>query len=278
MRRSGAGNLPGARAVSGTDRYPTGVSVLVHLNSEEAMTRSPSSRFALSAPAAPAAPAALAVLAVLAPARLPAQAGFRPTYDRVSVGGKFGGLSGAANLNDAGTADWRLGWAASVDGTVWLHRYVGVRASGAWGQDSIRGAAPGVVGRRKFNKFFYDGDVVLRYPARAGSAAIIPYVLGGARSASTSSARTAPGPSSRATSEPASNTASAASACGRKAATSCTRSTATASTRPSTTSSGTAGSRCRSDHERSASHDSRRHREPARRAVSAAAPRPRGLV
>src|SRR5579884_589072 len=180
MRRSGAGNLPGARAVSGTDRYPTGVSVLVHLNSEEAMTRSPSSRFALSAPAAPAAPAALAVLAVLAPARLPAQAGFRPTYDRVSVGGKFGGLSGAANLNDAGTADWRLGWAASVDGTVWLHRYVGVRASGAWGQDSIRGAAPGVVGRRKFNKFFYDGDVVLRYPARAGSAAIIPYVLGGA--------------------------------------------------------------------------------------------------
>lgn len=122
----------------------------------------------------------LLILAAVAPAPLLAQAGFRPTYDRVSVGARFGGLSAAADLNDAGTADWRLGWAASVDGTAWLHRYVGVRASGAWGQDSIRGTTPGVVGRRKLNKFFYDGDVVLRYPARAGSAELIPYVLGGA--------------------------------------------------------------------------------------------------
>lgn len=122
----------------------------------------------------------LLTLTALAPAPLLAQAGFRPTYDRVSVGARFGGLSGGANLNDAGTADWRLGWAASVDGTVWLQRYVGVRASGAWAQDSIGGTAPGVVGRRKFNKFFYDGDLVLRYPTRAGTGAFVPYVLGGA--------------------------------------------------------------------------------------------------
>ncbi len=126
----------------------------------------------------------LLTLVAVVPTPLLAQAAFRPTYDRVSVGARFGGLSGAANLNDVGTADWRLGWAASVDGTVWLHRYVGVRASGAWGQDSIQGAAPGVVGRRKFNKFFYDGDVVLRYPTRAGSGALVPYVLGGVGAAS----------------------------------------------------------------------------------------------
>lgn len=122
----------------------------------------------------------LLILGAVAPTALLAQAGFRPTYDRASVGAQFGGLSGAADLNDAGTADWRLGWAANADATLWLHRYVGVRASGTWAQDSIRGTAPGVVGRRKFNKFFYDADAVLRYPTSTGSGTLIPYVVAGA--------------------------------------------------------------------------------------------------
>src|SRR5437879_11183879 len=92
----------------------------------------------------------------------------RPVYDAVTVAGAFGGLSGAANLDQAGTADWRLGWAASVDATLWLHRYLGVRGSGSWAQDSLRGAS--LVGRGKFNKFTYDADLVLRYPTATGSA------------------------------------------------------------------------------------------------------------
>ena len=64
----------------------------------------------------------------------------RPIYDAVTIGGAFGGLSGAANLNQAGSADWRLGWAASLNATGWLNYYLGVRAGAGWGQDSIRGA------------------------------------------------------------------------------------------------------------------------------------------
>lgn len=126
---------------------------------------------------------AAALLALGAPAAARAQAGtltqggVRPGADRVTVGGGFGGLSGAANLNAAGTADWRLGWIGSVDATYWLHRYVGVRASGSWAQDSISGAS--LTGRGRFNKFTYDGDVILRYPIAARSGTVVPYLLGG---------------------------------------------------------------------------------------------------
>src|SRR2546428_9531893 len=63
---------------------------------------------------------AAVVVAALTPAVLHAQVAApprpatlqavpRPTYDRVTVGGAFGGLSGAAHLDQASTADWRLG-------------------------------------------------------------------------------------------------------------------------------------------------------------------------
>ena len=126
---------------------------------------------------------AVALVAALAPAALNAQAtdvvhaGAQAPLGRITIGGAFGGLSGAANLNDAGTADWRLGWAASLDATAWLSDYVGVRASGGWAQDSLRGAT--LSGRGKFNKFTYDADVVLRYPLQAGAGTFAPYVLGG---------------------------------------------------------------------------------------------------
>jgi opacity protein-like surface antigen len=117
----------------------------------------------------------VALAAALAPSALRAQA----ADPQFTVAGAFGGLSGAADLNQAGrTADWRLGWVASVDGTYWVHRLVGVRATGSWAQDSIRGAS--LDGRGKFNKFNYDGALVLRYPVQAGSGTISPYVLGGA--------------------------------------------------------------------------------------------------
>lgn len=119
---------------------------------------------------------ALVALA-LVPAALNAQSP-NPLADRFTLGGAFGGLSGAANLNQAGSADWRLGWAGSVDASYWVLPRVGLRVSGTWAQDSLRGGS--LTGRGKFNKFAYDAGVVLRYPLAAGAGTFIPYVLGGA--------------------------------------------------------------------------------------------------
>ncbi len=186
--------------------------------------------------------AVTAPLALRAQARTPSPEPVNAWPDRFTLGGAFGGLSGAANLNTAGTADWRLGWIGSIDGTVWLQRNVGIRASGSWAQDSLRGAA--LPGRGRFNKFSYDAALVLRYPIQAGSATLSPYVLGGAgASACINSAPATPGPSSPVTSAPASSTGSGASGSARRVATSSISSTASASTRPSTTSRGRADSR-----------------------------------
>src|SRR3989442_6865869 len=124
----------------------------------------------------------VAGLAALGPAPLaaqqrsdvtPARAG--STGGRVTVGGAFGGLSGAANLDPQGAATWRLGWAASLDVTGWLTEYVGIRASGGWAQDSIQGAL--LAGRGRFNKFTYDADLVLRYPIRGTAGTPNPFPL-----------------------------------------------------------------------------------------------------
>src|SRR5207302_9441939 len=55
------------------------------------------------------APTALHAQVGLRPTAVAPQPGLRPTFDRVTVGGAFGGLSGAAHLDQAGTTDWRLG-------------------------------------------------------------------------------------------------------------------------------------------------------------------------
>src|SRR5256886_12905047 len=85
---------------------------------------------------------------------------YRSWSDRFTLGGAFGGLSGAANLNTVGTADWRLGWIGSIDRTLWLHRDVGIRARGSGAQGSRLGAGP--TGGGPFNKAAFDGDLVLR--------------------------------------------------------------------------------------------------------------------
>ncbi len=118
----------------------------------------------------------LAAIAIT-PAALHAQ-NSSPLADRVTVSAAFGGLSGAANLNDAGTADWRLGWAGSLDASYWILPRVALRVGGTWAQDSLRSGA--IAGRGKFNKFAYDADIVLRYPLTTGASTVTPYILGGA--------------------------------------------------------------------------------------------------
>src|SRR3989449_2375535 len=63
------------------------------------------------------APTALNAQVGLRPTAVASQPGLRPSFDRVTVGGAFGGLSGAAHLDQAGTADWRLGWIGSGPAT-----------------------------------------------------------------------------------------------------------------------------------------------------------------
>jgi len=99
-----------------------------------------------------------------------------PLGDKVSLAAAFGGLSGAADLGTS--AQWKLGWAGSVDATYWVQPNIGLRASGSWAQDSLR--ATGLSGRGKFNKFGYDAALVLRYPLNAGAGTFVPYLLGGA--------------------------------------------------------------------------------------------------
>src|SRR2546422_10224245 len=99
-------------------------------------------------------PLTLAALAV-SPAALHAQ-NSNPLADRFTVSAAFGGLSGAANLNPAGTADWRLGWAGSVGASYLILPRLGRRIGGTWAQDNLETGA--VAGRGKFNKVAYDGD------------------------------------------------------------------------------------------------------------------------
>jgi len=113
----------------------------------------------------------------LAPAALRAQI-VDPLADRFTVAASFGGLSGAANLDPAGTTDWRLGWAGSADANYWVLSQLGLRVSGTWAQDSVRGGS--LSGRGKFNKFLYDADLVLRYPLNLGAGSVVPYIVGGA--------------------------------------------------------------------------------------------------
>src|SRR5260370_34869861 len=61
------------------------------------------------------APVALRAQVGIRPAAIEARTDFRPAVDQVTLGGAFGGLSGAANLDPSGTADCRLGRAASAD-------------------------------------------------------------------------------------------------------------------------------------------------------------------
>src|SRR2546421_12727018 len=80
--------------------------------------------------------------ALHAQASTPLSPSSRPIYDAVTVAGAFGGLSRAANLNQAGTPDWRLGWAAAFEGPGWANHHSGRPARRGVGPGKHRGARP----------------------------------------------------------------------------------------------------------------------------------------
>jgi len=114
------------------------------------------------------------LIALLVPAAVSAQsAADRPSVVLFANGG---GNSSVTDLNDAGTASLKTGWTAG-GGIGWqINRYVAVRGTFDFAQAKGEGAASAFNGQR-FNKYFYGGDVQLRYPTASGLA---PYLLAGA--------------------------------------------------------------------------------------------------
>jgi opacity protein-like surface antigen len=86
-----------------------------------------------------------------------------------------GGSSSLTDFNDAGTASLKTGWTAGGGVGVQLNRYVAVR--GTFDFAKADGKSATLFAGQSFNRYFYGGDVQLRYPTVNGLA---PYVVLGA--------------------------------------------------------------------------------------------------
>ena len=118
---------------------------------------------------------AVLALSLLGPSRATAQTSQisdRPTLVLFANGG---GASSLSDLNDAGTASLKTGWTAGGGAGVQLNRYVAVRATFDFARaDGDNGTA---FANQALKRYFYGGDVQLRYPTASGFA---PYLLAGA--------------------------------------------------------------------------------------------------
>jgi hypothetical protein len=90
-------------------------------------------------------------------------------------GGGYAPTSAVAldtDFDDSGT----VGAAA----TVWLHRYVGIRANALYAQTEAPIGAPAPLGGESPDVWAYSGDVVVRLPLSAGDGPTwFPYLVGG---------------------------------------------------------------------------------------------------
>ena len=115
------------------------------------------------------------VLSLLAPAALSAQT--TSQQRNVILFANGGGVSPVTDLNDAGTASLKTGWAAGGGVGVQINPYVAVRGTFDLTRTEGEGSAAGALSSANLNHYFYGGDVQLRYPTASGLA---PYVLLGA--------------------------------------------------------------------------------------------------
>lgn len=86
-----------------------------------------------------------------------------------------GGNSSLTDLNDAGTASLQTGWTAGGGVGLQLNQYLAVRGTFDFAQAD--GEATSALSGQQLNRYFYGGDVQLRYPTASG---IAPYVILGA--------------------------------------------------------------------------------------------------
>lgn len=117
--------------------------------------------------------AAALALTLLAPATLSAQnTGGRADFV-FHVNG--GGNSSLTDLNDAGTASLQTGWSAGGGVGLQVNRYLAVR--GTFDFAEADGQIGSALSGQTLNRYFYGGDVQLRYPTTSGLA---PYLILGA--------------------------------------------------------------------------------------------------
>jgi opacity protein-like surface antigen len=86
-----------------------------------------------------------------------------------------GGSSSLTDLDDAGTTSLETGWTAGGGVGYQLNRYLAVRATFDYARADAQGS--GFIAGQTLNRFYYGGDVQLRYPTAGG---ITPYALIGA--------------------------------------------------------------------------------------------------
>ena len=115
------------------------------------------------------------ILSLLAPAALLAQT--TSQQRNVIFFANGGGATPVTDLNDAGTASLKTGWAAGGGVGVQINPYVAVRGTFDLTQTEGEGSAAGALSSANLNHYFYGGDVQLRYPTASGFA---PYLLLGA--------------------------------------------------------------------------------------------------
>jgi hypothetical protein len=113
------------------------------------------------------------LLALLLPAGAAAQSA---TDQRgVVLFANAGGNSPLTDLNAAGSATLKTGWAAGGGIGYQLNRYAAIR--GTFDFARSKGDQTSSFSGQRFNHYFYGGDVQLRYPTTGG---IAPYLLIGA--------------------------------------------------------------------------------------------------
>ncbi len=112
---------------------------------------------------------------LLTPSFAYAQAG--RTFDRPTFVffANAGGNSALTDLNDAGTASLETGWAAGGGVGLQVNQYVALRGTFDFARSDGQGAS--ALSGLSLNRYFYGGDVQLRYPTSSG---IAPYVVLGA--------------------------------------------------------------------------------------------------
>jgi hypothetical protein len=96
----------------------------------------------------------------------------RPTFVVFANGG---GNSALTDLNDAGTASLKTGWTAGGGVGLQVNPYVALRGTFDFAQADGEGTS--TFSDQTLNRYFYGGDVQLRYPTATG---IAPYVILGA--------------------------------------------------------------------------------------------------
>lgn len=117
-----------------------------------------------------------ATLVLLLPAVASAQTQGSESRPSVLLFANGGGYSPLTDLNSSGTASLNTGWTAGGGAGIQVNQFVAVRAVFDYAQDKGDVASSAFAGE-KLKRYFYGGDIQLRYPTVSGFS---PYILAGA--------------------------------------------------------------------------------------------------